>query len=490
MYDLFIIGGGINGCGIAAEAAVGGLKVGLCEQYDLASGTSSASSKLIHGGLRYLEQGEFRLVQKALKEREVLMSKVPHLIQPLSFVLPHQKNLRPAWLIRLGLFLYDHLSRKNTLPNACSLDFKTHLSGQPLKDDFTRGFSYADCWVDDARLVIANARQAHRHHADILPYHRCISAKNHGSHWTLQLQHTHTQQLMEKQAKVLVNASGAWLSEVEATCLGQVSHPLLLVKGSHLIVDKFYEGNHAYILQHPDKRIVFVIPLLDQFALIGTTDVLVEDTVSRHQIDEAEIDYLLTLLGQYFSIPPTRQHIRHHFSGVRPLLASTSGASQASRDYKLVLEQHPDNAPLLTVLGGKLTTYRVLATQAIHTLQPFFPNLQVDANPSRPLPGGDLPTSLSSYIHACQQRFSQIEASLVARYVHQFGTEIDTLLTPELTMADLGTHFGGTLYQREVDYLVKHEWARSAEDILWRRTWQGLYCSTEQTAALQDHLGS
>lgn len=481
-YDLVVIGGGINGCGIAADAAGRGLRVLLCEQADLASATSSNSSKLIHGGLRYLEHYEFRLVREALAEREVLLAIAPHIIWPLRFRLPHQRHLRPAWLIRLGLFLYDHLARRRTLQGSHGVRFG---ADDPLKQQIKRGFEYADAWVDDARLVVLNALAAQQHGATVLTRTRCEQVQTAGSHWQLTLSQPHG--VLQVSAAAVVNAAGPWVASLFSKLPCSSPQKIRLVQGSHIVVPRLYSGEQAYILQNQDKRIVFVIPFEDDFSLIGTTDLDYQGEPQRCVITQAETDYLLAVSNSYFKKQISAADIRHSFAGVRPLLDDdSSAAQQVTRDYKLEL-QTPAGLPLLSVFGGKITTYRKLAQAAVDTLKPYFKAAGPCISDSKPLPGGDFTDQHSLWQQLCLH-YPFVDQAVLKRFVRSYGTLSYTLLAGVTEPAQLGRHFGHGLYQREVDYLCSEEFAQSAEDILWRRSKLGLRLSATEQAAVADYL--
>lgn len=486
IYDLAIIGGGINGVGIAADAAGRGLNVLLCEQDDLARHTSSASSKLVHGGLRYLEHGEFRLVREALAEREVLLFKAPHIIRPLRFILPHRPQLRPAWLIRAGLFLYDHLGKRYALPASCSLRLP---QAGPLKPEIRRGFAYFDCQMDDARLVVLNAMAARECGADILPRTRCLGARRHEGLWRLELQRAAGAR-QEIRARALVNATGPWVARVSEDVLHQrPAHHIRLVQGSHLIVPRLYEGDEAYVLQNEDRRVVFVIPYLQRFSLIGTTDREFAGDPAKVGIDEKDIDYLLRVVNAHFSHPLQRTDIRHSFAGVRPLLDDESqDPSALSRDYNLALDATPGQAALLTVFGGKLTTYRKLAETALDQLAPFLPSMGPSWTASAPLPGGEGLSDPLELAVELQREFTWLPPALALRWATTYGSRTRCLLADASGLADLGEPLGGMLYGREVDYLRTHEWAEQAEDILWRRTKLGLTLTPGEQKRLAAYL--
>lgn len=487
-YDLAIVGGGINGAGIAAEASQRGLKVFLCEQDDLAAYTSSASSKLVHGGLRYLEHYEFRLVREALSEREVLLKKAPHLVWPLEFVLPHSRQLRPAWLIQAGLFLYDHLSARSIIPGSKKIAFK---HSTVLRESFKQGFSYYDCAVDDSRLVIANAQAAQAGGASILTRTVCLKAEASEAGWSLELQNKQDTKRFRVQARALVNASGPWAERFFKHQLADVPSPrtVRLVKGSHVVLPRLYAGNYAYILQNQDKRIIFVLPYLNHFSLIGTTDISYTGDPARVCIEESEIEYLLNCVNDYFRQPVSKQHIVHQYAGVRPLCDDESNNPSAmTRDYTLVM-QDVHQQPLLSVFGGKITTYRRLARAALSQLEPYFSHIKPALDDAYPLPGGEFerkqwPALLSRL--ATQLPF--MEAEHVERLLRAYGQNCFKIFNQINSRAELGRHFGAGLYEREVSYLLEHEWAQTVEDILWRRSKLGYFLNAQEQATLAGFL--
>ncbi|MFV0886440.1 glycerol-3-phosphate dehydrogenase [Metapseudomonas otitidis] len=486
VYDLAVIGGGINGVGIAADAAGRGLSVFLCERDDLAQHTSSASSKLIHGGLRYLEHYEFRLVREALAEREVLLAKAPHIVRPMRFVLPHRPHLRPAWMIRVGLFLYDHLGKREKLPGSRGLRFGV---GSPLQAGISRGFEYSDCWVDDARLVVLNAMSAREHGAHIHSRTRCVSARRSKGLWHIHLERADGT-LLSIRSRALVNAAGPWVARLLKDDLKQKSpYGIRLIQGSHIVVPQLYEGEHAYILQNEDRRIVFAIPYLGRFTLIGTTDREYQGDPAKVAITEEETRYLLDVVNQHFKKQISADDILRTYSGVRPLCDDESDdPSAVTRDYTLALDAHPGEAPLLSVFGGKLTTYRKLAESALAQLAPFFPTMGGSWTASATLPGGESMDSQEALAEALCERYGWLPNSLARRWAGTYGSRVWKLLEGVANLTDLGEHLGGGLYAREVDYLCREEWAQDAEDILWRRTKQGLFMTPGQQERLAQYL--
>lgn len=506
LYDLVVIGGGINGVGIARDAAGRGLKVLLVEKGDFAGATSSASSKLIHGGLRYLEYYEFRLVREALAERERLLAIAPHIAWPMNFVMPHVASLRPRWMIRTGLFLYDRLGGRISLAKSKAVVLTNSILGQPLKDMFTRGFTYSDAWVDDARLVLLNALSAQKHGAVLLPRVSFEQAKRVDDEWQIEIKPTEAHPFLEQtsshiRAKMLVNASGPWVSQVQAKIqntppadeghkkksaeeIGQIR----LVQGSHMVVPRCYEGNHAYILQHTDRRVIFMLPYERDYTLIGTTDLPLDDPNQLPKMTDEEVDYLCGAVNHYLEKELTPADVIWRYSGVRPLMddGDVENASAVSRDYELKIDDVDGKAPLLTVMGGKLTTYRKLAEHAMDDLAKFCTNLPVGWTDKEPLDGGDIPQGWNGFA-AWQsefiQQYPQLDQEFLASITRRYGTVTRDVLGNAQTMADLGQYFGGGLYESEVHYLRSHEWAWQADDVMWRRTKCGLHMSEGERAA-------
>jgi glycerol-3-phosphate dehydrogenase len=487
-YDLFIIGGGVNGCGIARDAAGRGLSVFLAEQNDLASGTSSASTKLIHGGLRYLEHYEFRLVREALKEREVLLQAAPHIIWPLRFVLPHHDGLRPRWLIRLGLFLYDHLGGRKILPGTRSIDFTRDETGAPLREEFTRGYEYSDCWVQDSRLVVLNARDARAKGAEIRTRSKVTSARRDGIMWKIDIEREGKTETIF--SKVLINAGGPWVSQVLGEVVGQNSPARIrMVKGSHLVVDRLYEHDRCYIFQNADGRICFTIPYEGRFTLIGTTDMDHHGDPGAPVCSEEETDYLLSAVSEYLRRPVTRAMVRWSYSGIRPLYDDgASKAQEATRDYVLKLDQPTGKAPLLSVFGGKITTYRKLAEAVLSELHPFFPELGPPWTADACLPGGNLGyDEVEATIARLGKKYSFLDPAQITRLFRAYGTDVERILGDAQFASSIGP-FIGPLSAREIAFLREEEWAETADDILWRRSKLGLHMSTEEQADLHDYL--
>lgn len=497
--DLLVVGGGINGAGIARDAAGRGLKVLLCEKDDLAQATSSSSSKLIHGGIRYLENYEFRLVREALAERETLLNVAGHIVHPMRFVLPHDKSLRPAWMIRIGLFLYDHLARRSPrLPGSRRLDMRADAAGKPLKDTVRDGFVYSDCRVDDSRLVVLNAMDAQARGAVVLPRHACTALGRRNGAWHAVLTGKDGAQVHVK-ARILVNAAGPWVEQVQGMAAGADSAAgrksrLKLVKGSHFTVPRLYDGDHAYILQNDDRRIVFVIPYQGEYSLVGTTDVGFTGDPADVRISPEETEYLCRAVNRYFRKQITPADVTWSYAGVRPLYDDATGnLSAVTRDYVFDVTGGADGEPvLLSIFGGKITTFRKLAEHAMEKLTPHTGRGQA-WTAGAPLPGADMPNADPvAYESALRQRYGWLPAGIAHRYVGAYGTLAERILGGAQSLADLGMDFGHGLYEREVRWLAEHEWARSAEDILWRRTRLGLRASPDMAQRLdqwlRDHL--
>lgn len=484
ILDLFVIGGGINGAGIARDAAGRGLSVMMCEKGDLAEGTSSRSGKLVHGGLRYLEYYEFRLVREALIEREVLLNSASHIIWPMRFVLPHSPTDRPAWLVRLGLFLYDHLGGRKRLPGTRSLDLHRDPEGAPILDQYSKGFEYSDCWVDDARLVVLNALDAAAKGAQILTRTACISARRDQGGWTVQMRDQRSGEVRTVRAKALVNASGPWVNDIINRVAGSNSRrSVRLVKGSHIIVPKFWNGPHAYLVQNHDKRVIFINPYEGDKALIGTTDIPYEGKPEEVKADETEIDYLITAVNRYFKEKLRRSDVLESFSGVRPLFDDGKGnPSAVTRDYVFDLDE-TGGAPLLNVFGGKITTFRKLSEHAMQKLAKFFPNMGGDWTRSATLPGGEIPNAdYVAFAESLRTAYPWMPRELLNHYGHLYGARTKQIAGEATSLAALGRHFGGNLYEAEARYLAASEWAQTAEDVLKRRTKEGLRMTAEEKA--------
>lgn len=474
--DLLVIGGGVNGAGVARDAAGRGLSVIMCEKDDLAQGTSSRSGKLIHGGLRYLEYYEFRLVREALIEREVLLNVAPHIIWPMRFVLPHSPQDRPAWLVRLGLFLYDHLGGRRKLPGTRVLDLRRAPEGAPILSSYVKGFEYSDCWVDDARLVTLNALGASDLGAEILTRTACSSLRVIDGGWIATLKNVETGVEREVRANAVANAAGPWVNDVIGRVAGgNSSRGVRLVKGSHIITPKFWEGRQAYLLQNEDKRVIFVNPYEEDKALIGTTDIAYDGPPEAVQADQSEVDYLLSVVNRYFKQKLRPEDVLEKFSGVRPLFDDGQGnPSAVTRDYVLDLDT-TRGAPILNIFGGKITTYRKLAEHAVDELKGVFPKMRAAWTAQAPLPGGDIPhADFETFLGRVQTDYPWLPRPLAKHYARLYGTRIPLIIGRATSLTGLGQRFGPLLYEAEATYLTEHEWARGADDILTRRTKHGL----------------
>jgi glycerol-3-phosphate dehydrogenase len=495
IFDLAIIGGGVNGCGIARDAAGRGHSVFLCEMNDLASGTSSWSTKLVHGGLRYLEYYEFRLVREALIEREILWAIAPHIIRPLRFVLPHHDGLRPAWLLRLGLFLYDHIGGRRFLPPTRSLDLARDEAGRPLVPGrYAKGFEYSDCFVDDARLVVLTARDAADRGAEIRTRCRAVEIKQIDAIWQLTLEDAASGARSVIRARALVNAGGPWVEDVLALGSGVAAKARVrLVQGSHIVVRKLYAHDRAYMFQNADGRIVFVIPYQDDFTLIGTTDRDFEGDPAKVKATREEVEYLCASVSEYLAKPVRPEDAVWTFAGVRPLYDDgVSEARAATREYVFELDM-PGGAPLLSVYGGKITTHRRLAEEALALLAPYLSDTKMHEGwtATAPLPGGDINVSALPALTAELRRlYPFLSPAHASRLAHAYGTRAGKILGEAKSSGDLGKSFGATLSAREVEYLMSSEWARSAEDIVWRRSKLGLRLSAAEIAALEEWMSA
>ncbi len=500
-YDVVVIGGGINGAGVARDAAGRGLKVLLCEQDDLARYTSSSSTKLIHGGLRYLEHYDFKLVRHALLEREVLLRSAPHIIWPLRFILPHHRDLRPRWLIRLGLFLYDHIGGRKLLPKSWSVDLKKHVSGEALNDEFTSGFEYSDCWVQDSRLVVLNARDAADRGAEILVQTTCTDITAADDHWLVEICDKDSGTVSTVKSRSVVNAAGPWVEAVQKLQIrNKVEHGVRLVKGSHIVVNKLFDHEYTYIFQNADNRVLFAVPYEQNYTLLGTTDIEVTGDPAAVEVEQREIDYICEAVSSYFKKPVKSEDVVWSYTGVRPLFDdAAANASKVTRDYVIHLSE--SGPPLVSIFGGKITTFRKLSEEVVDMILPRLPEFSKPEfskselgnggslkawTASSTLPGGDIPNAdYDAFVKAKQAQFPWIPDDLLGGYTRNYGTMIDSLLGEAKSVADLGVHFGGDLYEAEVRHLMSNEWARCADDILWRRTRKGLHVP-EGTASKLD----
>jgi glycerol-3-phosphate dehydrogenase len=492
-FDIAIIGGGVNGCGIARDAAGRGWSVYLCDKSDLASSTSSASSKLIHGGLRYLEHFKFRLVREALIEREVLWRIAPHIVWPLRFVLPHHRDLRAAWLLRTGLYLYDHLGGRRLLPPTRTLRLAHDPAGEPLKPQYTLGFEYSDCWAEDARLVVLNARDAADKGAVIAPRTHCISGERNGGLWTLTVRDERSGRVSEIRASVLVNAAGPWVSEVLRIAL-HIPTPaaVRLVKGSHIVVPRLFRHDRCYILQNKDRRVFFVMPFERDYTLIGTTDLDYSGDLDVVKPAPDEVEYLCDAASSYFQARVTADQVLWSYAGVRPLYDDgASEAQEATRDYVLKLDPSNESPALLSIFGGKITTYRRLAEAALAMLSRHLPPARRPAGwtGQEALPGGDFPTDgFETLVNCMAARYPFLTRETVRRLIRAYGTRVEMLLGGATTLSDLGRTFGADLTEAEVLYLVRNEWAMGAADIVWRRSKLGLRMSESEIEGLESYL--
>lgn len=513
-YDIFVIGGGINGCGIARDAAGRGMSVALAEMNDLASATSSASTKLFHGGLRYLEYFEINLVRHALEERETLLRAMPHISWPMRFVLPYSpdmrfegetpvsrvlsrvmpwmKGRRPAWMIRLGLFMYDHLGGRKILPATQTLALSGSPEGAPLVNDFQKAFEYSDCWIEDSRLVVLNARDAAQRGARIMVRTRVEGAKRQGDHWEVSVRDRDTNRVETVRARMLVNAAGPWVGDIIHGKLGLKSNEgVRLVRGSHIVTKRLYDHEKCYFFQGTDGRIIFAIPYEGDFTLIGTTDAEHHDPDVRPTCSDAEQAYLIDFANRYFKRDISAADVVWTYSGVRPLYDDgASSATAATRDYTLKVD-HAEGAPILNIFGGKITTYRKLAEDAMDKITPFFPGTSAHWTAGAPLPGGDFAhDGVAGLIDTLADDYPFLDAFWARRLIRAYGTDAWDVLGDSKTPDDLGETFGATLTAREVTYLITHEFARSAEDVVWRRNKLGLRLSGDEIAALDAWMGA
>lgn len=490
-YDLLVIGGGINGTGIARDAAGRGLKVLLVEQSDIAAATSGWSSKLIHGGLRYLEYYEFRLVREALAEREVLLAIAPHLVRPMLFVLPHERSMRPVWMVRLGLWLYDHLGKRVSLPGSMAVKFPHIEYSAGLKSDLRDGFVYADCRVDDARLTLANAVAAREKGATVLTRTRFVSARREGGRWEAQVDDTRTGERRTVGAAAVVNVAGPWVGRVlEGLPAKPTGAQVRLVKGSHIVVPKIHSLGHSYILQNDDKRVTFVIPFEGKYSLVGTTDVPVERIEDAAGITPKETRYLIDCANRYLATPIAEKDVVWSYAGIRPLYDDgKSDPSSITRDYVMELDDETGKAPVLSIYGGKLTTYRCLAESALAKLSPYFPAMGKPWTDGEALPGGGMP-HFNGFRDEVHEKYKGFPRETLEALVRRHGTRALDILGDAKKPEDLGQNFGHGLTAREVDHFVAEEWAETADDILWRRTKCGLHLDAAQKAALEAYLAA
>ncbi len=487
IYDLLVIGGGINGAGIALDAQGRGLKTALVEMNDLGWATSSASSKLIHGGLRYLEHYEFRLVKEALSEREVVFHKAPHIVKPMRFILPHQPHLRPSWMIRTGLFLYDFLGKREFLPGS---RFRRFTAGQsPLKAEITKGYEYSDCWVDDSRLVLLNAMQCRDLGGDVFTRTRCLAVSQVDGLWQTRVRDELSGEERVLSSRGLVNAAGPWVQSLLGREMGRTSpRGIRLIKGSHLVVPRIHDQEEAFILQNEDGRIVFVIPYLERFSIVGTTDVEHHGSPETAKISAEEIDYLCNVVNRHFTHQLNPADVLWSYSGVRPLCDDESSSVQAiTRDYTVELEVE-GGAPLLSVFGGKLTTYRKLSEAVMGKLAPFYPHMGASWTATAQLPGGNIGQDVLAFANKLRETYPFLSPETSRRLATTYGSKASCMLGKAESLADLGHDFGSQFTQKEIDYLLKHEFAVTAEDLLWRRTKMGLFLAPEARQAVADYV--
>ena len=480
-FDLLIVGGGINGAGIARDAAGRGVRTALVDQADFGGATSSASTKLIHGGLRYLEHYQFRLVRESLREREVVLRLAPHLVSPLRFVMPHVPTLRPAWMIRIGLWLYDTMGGRRILPGSEGVSLDGTGLGAGLKRELKRGFSYFDARADDARLVILNLKSAERHGTLLLPRTRLLAARREHGHWRATLEDVISGQQSEITARVLLNAAGPWVKDVIERSEAEVATNPRLVKGSHIVVPRVHPGEHAYILQNTDQRVIFIIPYQDSWSLIGTTDIAIDDMAQAGSISTAETRYLLEAVNRYLLTPLAESDVVWSYSGVRALYDDGKGDPAAiTRDYTLVVDAR-GGAAQLALFGGKLTTYRKLAEAVLERLSPWLDYRRSAWSDGEALPGGEFdPAQLDAEIGRICALYPRLPGQVLKEMFHRHGLAVSEVLGDAQTLVDLGRDFGGGLYQREVEYFIAHEWAMAVDDILWRRSKAGLRMSMAQ----------
>lgn len=491
VVDIFVIGGGINGCGIARDAVGRGYSVQLAEMNDLASGTSSWSSKLIHGGLRYLEHYEFRLVREALSEREVLLKASPHIIWPMRFVLPHHSDMRPAWLLRAGLFLYDHIGKRKLLPGTKQINLKTADVGKPLKPIFSKGFEYSDCWVNDARLVVLNAMDAQKKGAVVETRTLVESARREDGLWNITTKNLDTGASKQHKARMIVNAAGPWVDKVLGETFGSNrSNNVRLVQGSHIVVPKLHEHDRAYIFQNSDDRVVFALPYEQDYTLIGTTDQDYEGDPADVKITDPEVSYLCNAASEYFEMPINVEDVVWSYSGVRPLFDDgASAAQEATRDYVLRVDGGGKDASVVNIFGGKITTYRKLAEATLDEIEKLLGARSGPWTAGSSLPGGDFEVSdFENLVSKLKSDFDFLELSLAHRFVRSYGTSAWTLLQDVTCLKDMGQDFGGSLTACEVTYLIQHEWAKCAEDVVWRRSKLGIRLGKQEILVLDEWM--
>jgi glycerol-3-phosphate dehydrogenase len=488
-FDLLVIGGGINGAGIARDAQGRGISTCLVERGDLAGATSSNSSKLIHGGLRYLELYEFRLVREALAEREVMLRIAPHIVWPMRFVLPHRPEMRPRWMIRAGLFLYDHLARRVSLPGAEGVSTATHPYGQPLKADIAAAFAYSDCWVEDSRLVVLNARDAAARGAEVLVRTEFLGAARDAEGWTCRIRNADGAE-RSLRARALVNAAGPWVMQAQDAAQAPARDRVRLIRGSHIVLPALYEGDQAYILQNDDGRVVFVIPYEGRFSLVGTTDVPHEGDARDARCSAEEAAYLCAAVAKQFRRAPDPSEIVWTYSGVRPLHDDgADNPSAVTRDYVLKTDAPPGRAPVLTVYGGKITTYRRLAEDAVASIGAALGRAGTPWTATAPLPGAFQGMTLPQFEAEQARRHPWLDPATLHRLVRAYGTDLDTLLDGASGHNAMGEHYGAGFTERELDWLVAQEWARTAEDVLWRRSKLGLHMDRDGQDRLARRLG-
>jgi len=487
--DLLVIGGGINGVGVAADAAGRGLSVVLCEKGDLASGTSSESSKLIHGGLRYLEYYKFGLVHESLRERAILLKRAPHLVHPLNFILPYSKSMKPRWMLYAGLKLYDLLAYPTNLDKSKYISLKKSSQEKVLEESYVHGFRYADAQTDDARLVVLNALLAKEKGAKIFTHTECIKAERQEEGWLLSLRSDEGESQIK--AKAIVNASGPWVTKVLHTVFGIDNRlPCRLVKGSHIVVPKLYEERVAYTLQNPDGRIIFVIPYKEDYSLIGTTDLVFTEDPDSVKISPEECDYLCENVNHYFKTKISPKNVRWSYSGVRALYDDhKKNAASVTREHKVEID-YPEKAPLISLYGGKLTSYRALSEEIVNDLKRYFPKLKAPWTRTALLPGGDLGMNFNDFVLSLQKQYPWMPVKILRRYANNYGRRSFHILKNASALKGLGVDFGAGLYQAEVNYLVQEEWAETVEDILWRRSKLGLESALIDIENLKNFLFS